>query len=120
MKIPPAFYSRISNSTVFLRATSKPASKRLLQQQLVYFGKLVRRDGNDPVRASVLEADSLDPRGLESKRRVGRPRLECATEIRKHAAQAAGSQDALNQILLCPNSANWLHDWRQTVGKYVV
>ena len=114
---PPAFHSRVSNDVVFARARATVLSKRLLHQQLMYFGKLSRRPGDDPVRSSILEPGGLELKQLHAKRRVGRPCLEWGKEIRKHAVQAAGGERELTKLLV--STEKWHGQWLRQVKRYV-
>ena len=113
MRVAPAFYSRVSNATVFRWADSKTASFQLSQQQLLYLGKIARRDQDDPARACIFKPGTLELRELDSKRRVGRPRLEWGSEVQRRAVQLAGSSQELNDILM----NHW--KWRRLVRSYV-
>ena len=58
LKIPAAFYSRVSNETVLKRARATQVSKRVLQQQLLYFGKIARNEDADPLRVCTMAPGS--------------------------------------------------------------
>ena len=117
LKIPSAYYSRVSNEIVFKRAATKRLSARLLQFQLHYFWTLAQRPDDDPVRRCVFQAGSIETVALPTPRRQGRPRLEWATEIGKHAAHAVGSREGL--IALMTNGAGRRDHWKQIVKRYV-
>ena len=117
IRVAPAYYSRVSNITVFERAKTKPASRLLLKQQLIYFGQLACKDEDDPTRKCIFENGDIELRQLVSKRRCGRPRLEWAKEMHKHALQMMGSQTALKSLLL--NTRRPLLRWKRHVMEYI-
>ena len=102
---------------MFKRAATKRLSARLLQFQLHYFWTLAQRPDDDPVRRCVFQAGSIETVALPTPRRQGRPRLEWATEIGKHAANAVGSREGL--IALMTNGAGRRDRWKQIVKRYV-
>ena len=112
LKIAPSYYSRVSNVTVWQRARTQCLSKRLLQQQLHYFWKLTVASSEHPCREYVFEDGATDLRRLSGIRRVGRPRMEWATEVHKHAVKVAGSQERLSEGFSS-------REWRRCVHEYV-
>ena len=117
LKIPHAYYSRVSNATVLTRAQARPLSTRLLQQHLIYFSKLARSDGRDPARACIFAEGSLEAAPLDDIRRRGRPRLEWGTEVRKHVLRAAGDLQRFAQLSGIAGGSD--KQWRQHVSTYV-
>ena len=97
LRIPPSFYSRVSNRTVLESCGQKALSARLLQQQMIYMGALARRGPEDPVRASLFEPGSINLRQPSGPRRVGRPRLNWGKTVFEAALQTAGSMTHLKQ-----------------------
>ena len=89
--IPPSFVSRISNDVVFERARAIRMSKRILLQQMVYFGHLVRRSDDDPVRALVFAPGSCEPLAPPGRRKRGRPRASWVNTVHEECVKAAGS-----------------------------
>jgi len=116
LKIPPSFYSHVTNATVLQQANAKSMSGMLLERQLKWMGALARRDKSDIVRQSVFDSNSLSfqPRAPAGPRRRGRPKVSWATGVFKHAKAIAGSIDNLN-ILLGRASK---HAWEDAVYEY--
>ena len=73
LRVAPAYYSRVSNSTVLTRARRQPLSSRLLRRQLLLFGELARRSHDDPARSCVFMPGGYELRQLQNLKR-GRPR----------------------------------------------
>ena len=90
MRIPNAYYSRISNKTVLERACLRPISERVLEQQMLTMGRIARGDLGAQVRNALLQQDSIQLTPLSGTRRVGRPRLTWRETVHKHCVQAAG------------------------------
>ena len=103
LRIPAAYYSRITNADVFCRAGQQPLSQHILRQQMAYMGKLARRPDADPVRRTIFEAGSIDLRPLPGKRRVGRPRTSWAPTVMEACLEAAGSTERLQHFFARTN-----------------
>ena len=80
--IQHAYWSRISNETVLERMQAPKLSALLLEQQLLFLGKLARRPVFCPVRQFAFEPD-LSMKSPDIIRRRGRPRAEWTIEIFK-------------------------------------
>jgi hypothetical protein len=109
-KIQPSYVSRVSNATVLATAQQQPLTRELLRRQQLYFGELVRRPGEDPVRRSVLEPEGLQPRVLPGARRVGRPRTSWIKSALEESQRVAGRHvetDIYNKTL-----------WKRKVNRY--
>ena len=109
-KIPPAFVSRVSNATVRAVARQRPLSEELQRQRLLYLGELVRRPGTDPVRRSILEPGTLQPRSLPDTRRIGRPRQSCIKSTLEEARRITGADAKLCTFAEKP--------WTETLNRY--
>ena len=48
-RIPSAYISRVSNSAVLSMAGERPLSELIVKRQMIFFGQLAGRAGNDPV-----------------------------------------------------------------------
>ena len=119
LKIPPAYFSRVSNAVVWERARVQCLSVQLLQQQLLYFGKLAVADSGHPCREPVFQEGGVTLRCLNEARRVRRPRLEWATEMYHHAVKAVGPNSSLTELFRTNAGNNPLREWRQHVHTYV-
>ena len=80
---------------------ARPLSIMLLEFQLKYFAKVFRRPDPDCIRALIFQPDASTLISSDIKRRRGRPRLDWAVEIRKHAIRIAGER-CLNTLMTSP------------------
>ena len=89
LRIPGAYYSRISNQTVLKIAGYEPLSESVARQQMRYLQKIAARNDSDPVRNFVFKAGSSELQGFAGKRRRGRPRTswlaDCYEKFREDA-----------------------------------
>ena len=97
--IRSSFLSRVSNAEVLQRCGAVKFSNLLLEQQLLYFGKLFRLPDDSPIRRLVFRDSSLELKQLDMNRRRGRPRLNWMTEALKKAEVLAGSKDQLSVLI---------------------
>ena len=103
------YQSRVSNKEVLSRVNAVSLSNLLLEQQLLYFGKLFRLDNRDPRRRLVFQSGSAELSILSKKRRRGRPRANWAVEVYTHALRIGGN---LEEVLCDPEL------WRMKVRCY--
>ena len=75
------YWSRISNKDIRQRYGAIRFSFLLLEQQMIYFGKLFRSPESSLLRKLVFEGTSLELKKLHSKRRRGRPRSSWMNEV---------------------------------------
>ena len=107
----PSYWSRISNLEVLSYVRGQQLSGLLLELQLGLFGKIFRRDQNDPLRQVVFRSNSSDLVIDTKRRRRGRPKLSWAVEVRKKAVQVSGTtrlQDAMGKA----------YGWKMQVKKF--
>ena len=97
--IAPSYYSRVSNAAVLQIADSKPMTSKLLQRQLLYFGKVARLDSSNLVRQALFQPATLTLATPTGRRARGRPRQRWGPNVYGHAVAAAGSKQRLEQIL---------------------
>jgi hypothetical protein len=109
LKIPSSQFSRISNFAVRERADWKSASKLLLEQQLVLFGKVLRSPPEDILHQASFVPGSLTPATSRYIRVVGHPRKEWVPELIPHAVRIAGGAQNLRISVQDP-----MH-WKKTV-----
>ena len=114
MKIPAAFYSRVSNSDVFQRAGARPATTILLEHQLLFLHKIVNLRGDDPLRKSVFMPGCLQHYRPAGARRVGRPRANWGEAVWRAAVEMTGNEHVLSQFLNGRASA-----WRSEVRRHL-
>ena len=87
-----SYWSRVTNVKVLSYVDAPLLSKILLEQQLVVFGKVLRRPTHDPVRKAIFQPTS-DEIGINTtNRKRGRPKLSWAVEVRKVAMQISPIQ----------------------------
>ena len=72
--VKPSYWSRVSNESVRAKLCCEPLSRMLLQQQLIYFGKLARNPTGDVLRDAVFKPYSYSLCETPGRRRKGRPR----------------------------------------------
>ena len=84
LRIPHAYYSRISNQTVLEIAGGKLLSSKILQQQIRYMEKLRERPDEDHARACIFEPGRCGTQKKEVERKRSRPRAHWVTQV--HAA----------------------------------
>ena len=113
MNITPAYVSRVSNKDVLTQAQQTPVSARVLEQQLLLFGKVSRLPDGNPMRDATFCPGSLRSSCDRYVRRVGRPRLEWASELYKHAIADTGSEVKMRELMRDAKT------WRQYVCAYV-
>ena len=116
LHIPPSFYSRETNKSVFGRAGVQPLSYQLLGWQLNYFAKLAREPTGNVLRNSVFEQNGYALRQHACSRKQGRPRTAWATAVYKHAVAAAGGEQQFVQFL--QNDAGSRKSWQTAVRRY--
>ena len=114
MKIPMAFYSRVSNVEVLRRAQTRPVTTVLLERQLLYLHRLANLPGDSQLRRSVFRPGSFELQRPAGVRRVGRPRTNWADAVWAAALEAAGSEQALVSFLDTRISA-----WRGEVRRHL-
>ena len=112
LNIQHAYFSRVSNKTVYEKAGAQPLSMTLLERQLRLFGEVASKDDEDPMRACVFEPHTVQPRKCPGIRKRGRPRQTWAKMVHAHALAAAGPQDL--EVLARDRLA-----WRAAGRKYV-
>ena len=94
-----------------------PLSSQLLKQQLLLSGKIFRRPIDDNGRALVF-ADATEALKVdEACRKRGRPRLNWAREIRRHALQINHGGDDYGALMA--DALKWkslVHDYIRRQG----
>ena len=93
--IQPPRLSRVSNHVVLEAAFCKPASRLLLQKQLILVGKVLREPRGQLNRVCFVNDTLQTKTTSEYIRRVGRPRKEWVTSILPTASKVAGSMEVL-------------------------
>ena len=86
-----AYWSRVSNDRLMAIAQAKPLTSKLLQRQLLLYGRLARMPDTAVQRQALLERGSVRPRSCIGKRSRGRPRQEWGTSVFRHAFHMTGS-----------------------------
>ena len=99
------FHSRVSNADVLTLIGQKCLTQTLHKQQLLLFAKVATAPADSILRSVTFCDGSLRPATDRYVRKIGRPRLDWATEIGKLALRLAGSAAALEILLKTP--AEW-------------
>ena len=115
LKIPPAYYSRISNVRVFAMAGKKRLSEMIVSRQMILMGNLVFRPAHDPVRCSIFKPHTLELRPLPGPAKRGRPRIRWPVHVLGKCVNLAGSYDELLKYWHCSNSS--FAAWKAYVRK---
>ena len=118
MRIPPSYYSRVSNAVVLERANAKTASNVLLERQLLWMGGLATRQDEHVLRRSVFKSgpERMVPQTPHGRRKRGRPRKTWSKHVDGHALQAAGSLDRLHELWAPGPAARF--EWLGCVREY--
>ena len=110
--IAPAFLSRVSNFRVLQTTGQEMLASDLARQQLLLFGKAARAEDASMLRGSVFCPGSLRSACDRYVRKVGRPRLEWATEVHKLAVEAASGIAKLDMCLAS------VQGWKKCVAAF--
>ena len=106
--IAPSFVSRVSNQHVLDVASQMPLSKSLIKQQLTLFGKVARLPNESLLREVTFCPGTLYPVIETYVRKLGRPRLEWASQVHREATRIAGG--ALDSLIMEPEAWKALLD----------
>ena len=105
-----SYWSRISNKEVLSYVNAVQLSKLLLEQQLLVFGKIYRKGPDDHIRQVLSQENSTALQIHAKRRRIGRPKLAWAVEVRKVAVMV--STENLDVIM------NEELQWKRFVRKF--
>ena len=108
LRIAPSYISRVSNKTVLSQAQQAPLGASLLQQQLLYYGRIARAPMDDPLRKLTFHPQTTVPVNMVYVRRIGRPRNEWTTMLRKECNKISTHSNQL--IRSFPEWAKAVHD----------
>ena len=116
LKVPPAYYSRISNEGVLRRANCLRLSRQIFSDQLILFGTIAAGE-HDALRAALFQQQgSLALLELSGPKCRGRPRHTWSGQLMKHAEEAACGLENLNRSLVVRPISG---EWRHTVSSYI-
>lgn len=94
MRIPAAYYSRVSNRIVLEKSGSTAASQLLERQQIRMLGRVLRAPQDSPLHKAVVIPGTVLPSTSHYIRRRGRPRKEWMTTVLQAASRRnTGSRD---------------------------
>ena len=96
-------------------AHARPFSERVIQQQMLYLGKVAQRPSSDPERQCVFEDDTFQLKMATGCRGQGRPRYQWAKSVLECCLQAAGSPVQLADYFK-GNAAEWRRVVNQHLG----
>ena len=103
-----SYVSRISNATVLQRAGCQPLDRRLLQEQLLLYGKVARSPAADVLRSYTFIPSTTIPASQRYVRRCGRPRNEWTTMVQRESFRANLSSDLVHDQRM----------WKHSVVQY--
>ena len=86
MHIPAAYYSRVSNLTVFQRAQVPALTQQLERRQFLLLGVVARSEDGSTLRRDTFFDGSVRPKAAYSTRRVGRPRQTWTDQLLKRGS----------------------------------
>ena len=93
LRIPPAYYSRVSNQRIMEHTGQQQLlSKRVQQQQMMFLGWVARQSLDDPVQIAIFGSSGYKPRLL---RKVGRPRITWGHTVYEECLNLVGSTERL-------------------------
>ena len=113
LKIPPPYYSRVSNNTVLQRAGHTRASTLLLRRQLTLLRKILRAPSASPLKFASLIGSTLVPATSRYVRRVGHPRREWIPTVLAEGLRVARSSQRLEQVVQTPGQ------WKSLITRSV-
>ena len=116
--IAPAYWSRVSNSTVLHIARQQPLTDLLRKQRMIYIGEVARRPATDCIRNLIFEFNSTKTKYGSKPRPRGQPRKNLVNEVMRDCLALAGSQSALNKMFYATPAATAA--WRRAVQAGVV
>ena len=99
LRIPPSYYSRISNASVLQQAGSRLLSTSLLLRQKALYRRIAELPDDSLVRRLVCDSQGL-PMSWTQRRRRGRPRQQWAHSVynmtvdESYAGSIAGNESA--------------------------
>ena len=108
LKIPPAYYSRISNAQVLQEAGKISARFMLLQQQMCLYGKVVRLQNSVLLRQFLIAPGGVRPIHFNFRKR-GRPRNCWHDQVYRHIFEADPSAEKIWNV----------HSWHRCVKEYI-
>ena len=81
LKVPAAYYSRISNVRVLKMVARRPLSEQIMKQQMILMGKIAFRRDSDVVRQSIFIPSTIKLRLLPGPAKRGRPRIRWPVQV---------------------------------------
>ena len=115
LRIPPSYYSRVSNATVFTRAAVRPLSEQLLQKQFALLGKVARSPDHSLLRQDTFIPGTLQPQIGRYVRKRGRPRQDWTTELLKRGCSKFGAERF--HTMLSDTSVGAQGKWKREIAK---
>ena len=115
--IPHSMVSRVSNEEVRCITGQTPLSRKVLQQQLVTFGRIAAMPNGSCVRKSIFRDESHDLLQQHVQRRRGRPRLQWSNVMTAMAANVAMASRSRFEVM-CAQHAVSLAEWKVSVKRY--
>ena len=105
--VAPAYFSRISNAAVLLRASHTLATNLLQKRRMQLFGKILRSPEGHPLRSAAFIPNTMTPTTEQFVRRVGRPCKEWVTEVSNEVTALFGSLDQAKPMAMSKGAWNF-------------
>ena len=118
LKVPAAYYSRVSNARILAMAWRKPLSEHLMRQQVILMGKIAFSPNTDVVRKSIFMPSSIELRPLPGPAKRGRPRARWPVQVLDMCIRIAGSYEELLRYWHFDHSS--FVTWRSHVRKVIL
>ena len=112
LRIPPAYVSRVLNAEVYSQTGRRPVRTRLLLQQLMLYGHVVRLPNDDVLCLVLIRPDDVRPVNFNFKLRGGQ-RVSWVEKVFDHAVKVVDGLPVLR--ILSADRAKW----KQAVARYV-
>ena len=111
-----SYVSRVSNKTVRETLECKPLSHRLLEQQLLFIGRIASSKQDSILRKTVFIENSFTLVPVKGPRRKGRPRKHWTKELYGISVKVAGSKPSLANMWAEGHASQEI--WRRAVKAY--
>ena len=87
--VRPAYFSRISNESIYGLSGARPLSDMILGRQLAFMGQVACHQDDCVLRQFVFQHGSISPHPPSGRRKRGRPRLQWLTSVLAFAEKLA-------------------------------
>ena len=105
--IPHSLNSRVSNKTVYDRASALPLTEQLAKRQLNLLGIVARSPADSPLRPNTFVGATLKPTITHYIRKVARPRINWTESVLKDGAELFQCLQALTVVIRSTSKQEW-------------